>query len=45
MVSFPETYIDLKISLSNFHITLQNVTKYRNKFDKKIPQNKIEQVF
>ena len=29
----------------NFHIILLNATKYTNKFVKKIPQNKIEQVF
>ena len=30
---------------SNFHITSPNTIKYTNKFVRKIPQNKIEQVF
>ena len=31
--------------ISIFYIIMPNVTKYTNKFHKKIPQNKIEQVF
>ena len=33
-----------KFYLSKFHIILPNATKYTNKFVKKMPQNKIEQV-
>ena len=38
-------HISFILLFSNFDINLPNATKYTNKIDKKIPQNKTGQVF
>ena len=35
----------MEILFSNLHMILPNATKYANNFVKKIPQNRIKQVF